>query len=223
MLCVVFDLDDTLYLERDYVRSGFYAVGAWATRHLGLHDFADLAWREFECGRRRDVFNRVLASYGLAGDDIVRQLVHVYRSHLPSISLLSDSTECLQALRPHACLAVISDGPLDSQQKKVQALEFETKMDLVVLTDTWGQEFWKPHPRAFQHIQQQFAVAPNCCVYLGDNPAKDFITPRRLGWRTVRVRRPGGLYFHCEPGDGCAADQELNDLREAASMLLSYS
>ena len=25
---VVFDLDDTLYLERDYVRSGFRAVGA---------------------------------------------------------------------------------------------------------------------------------------------------------------------------------------------------
>ena len=40
-VCVVFDVDDTLYLERDYVRSGFRAVGVWASRWLGLSGFAE--------------------------------------------------------------------------------------------------------------------------------------------------------------------------------------
>ena len=30
MQVLVFDIDDTLYLERDYVRSGFGAAGRWA-------------------------------------------------------------------------------------------------------------------------------------------------------------------------------------------------
>src|SRR5207302_9076607 len=37
-LCVVFDIDDTLYLERDYVRSGFRAVGTWAEQWLRIPD-----------------------------------------------------------------------------------------------------------------------------------------------------------------------------------------
>ena len=39
-LCVVFDIDDTLYLERDYVLSGFAAVGPWARDWLAIPDFA---------------------------------------------------------------------------------------------------------------------------------------------------------------------------------------
>ena len=32
------------------------------------------------------------------------------------------------------------------------------------------------------------------CVYVADNPTKDFAAPRALGWHTVRIRRPGGLH-----------------------------
>ena len=36
-------------------------------------------------------------------------------------------------------------------------------------------------------------------IYVGDNPAKDFVTPRRLGWQTVRLRVHGQLRFTEEP------------------------
>jgi putative hydrolase of the HAD superfamily len=36
-------------------------------------------------------------------------------------------------------------------------------------------------------------------MYVGDNPAKDFATPRRLGWQTVRLRMQGQLRFAEEP------------------------
>jgi hypothetical protein len=51
--CIVFDLDDTLYLERNYVHSGFRALGEWAKTSLGVPDFADRASRLLaECGRK---------------------------------------------------------------------------------------------------------------------------------------------------------------------------
>ena len=38
---LVLDIDDTLYLERDYVRSGFKCVGEWVNDRLGLSEFSE--------------------------------------------------------------------------------------------------------------------------------------------------------------------------------------
>lgn len=38
-ILVIFDLDDTLFLERDFVRSGFAAVGRWMARTIGISNF----------------------------------------------------------------------------------------------------------------------------------------------------------------------------------------
>jgi putative hydrolase of the HAD superfamily len=111
---------------------------------------------------------------------------------------------------------------LEAQQKKVLALGLDTAVEMVVLTGLWGQEFWKPHPRAFEYVQQQIGAPASCCVYIGDNPAKDFVAPRRLGWHTIRVRRRGGLHFEREAQAGCSADHEVHDLREAASLVLNH-
>ena len=54
---VVFDLDDTLYLERDYVRSGFRAVDAWLASR-GILGFFGEAWANFENGLRGKAFDR---------------------------------------------------------------------------------------------------------------------------------------------------------------------
>src|ERR1700685_30939 len=221
MFCAVFDVDDTLYLERDYVRSGFHAAGVWAEKELGVPDFSERALREFQCGARGDIFDRVLASYGLSDIVAVGQLVHAYRSHVPSLTLLPDASQCLSVLRPHCHLAIITDGAVDSQQNKVHALGLTQKVDLIVLTGEWGAEFSKPNPRSFEYVQQQLTVSPDYCIYVGDNPSKDFVTPRGLGWRTVRVRREGGLHFRSDAPAGYAADREFGDLRQIHEMLLN--
>jgi putative hydrolase of the HAD superfamily len=40
-MLIVFDLDDTLYLERDFARSGFEAAGAWLYRQAGVPGLAE--------------------------------------------------------------------------------------------------------------------------------------------------------------------------------------
>ncbi len=44
---VIFDLDDTLYSEKQYVRSGYKAV----SKRLGNEIFADKFWKYFEKGK----------------------------------------------------------------------------------------------------------------------------------------------------------------------------
>jgi putative hydrolase of the HAD superfamily len=215
---VVFDVDDTLYLERDYVRSGFDAVGRWLETHHGVRDAATVFWARFERGERGHIFDGGLDDLGVTGDDaLVRDLVEVYRSHTPNIGLLDDARACLDAVAPVADLAVITDGPVASQRAKIAALGLERWVPLLVVTGEHGPEFGKPADAAYVAVESHFEVPPSRCAYVADNPAKDFVAPHRRGWRTVRVRRDGSLHHavDCDP----PVDHEVPDLADVPRLL----
>ena len=68
---ILFDLDDTLYLERDFVKSGFRAVAWWLQQENGLPEketFTRL-WSMFTSGERGDLFDRLL------GDDLKKKVL----------------------------------------------------------------------------------------------------------------------------------------------------
>ncbi len=212
--CVVFDVDDTLYLERDYVRSGFDSVGAWLQRDSGVVGFSDEAWRIFRAGGRGNVFDLALAALGVpASDFLVHQLVRVYRSHEPRIELLPDAQACLQALHDRTTMAVVTDGPAESQRAKVRALRLEEWMHTLVCTAELGEGRSKPNPLAFEIIEKRTGTTGAACVYVADNPGKDFGGPIRLGWKTVRIRREHGLHARLETPQGVDAEiSQLTDL-----------
>ncbi len=120
--CIAFDLDDTLFLERDYVRSGFAAVGEWAHAQFGITGFAERAWNLFQDGIRRNIFDFALEQTSIpASSETIEKMVRVYRNHEPDIRLARDAVCCLEALRGRVGLALISDGPAESQRNKVRA------------------------------------------------------------------------------------------------------
>jgi putative hydrolase of the HAD superfamily len=193
--CIVFDMDDTLYLERDYVRSGFSHAGMLVQERFGVTGFSDAAWKLFLEGKRRNIFDLAFESIGMPpSKSVVRELVDVYRNHTPAISLAEDAIHCLNSLTTKYDLALISDGPIASQTNKARALDLNRWIGLMILTDKWGTSFYKPHPRAFLTVQKVLGADPSECLYVADNPLKDFAAPNALGWVTVRVRRHGGLH-----------------------------
>ncbi|MGI9069871.1 MAG: HAD family hydrolase [Bryobacteraceae bacterium] len=223
-LCIVLDLDDTLFLERDYVRSGFGAVGKWAYERFHIGDFAERAYQNFECGRRGDIFNAVLRECNCEpGPDDIQAMVRVYRKHYPIISLLPDAAEFLSRFRGVARMALISDGPLESQRRKFSALHLKDFFDFVVFTDIWGAAFAKPHPRAFQLIQHRLGTSKLRYIYVADNPYKDFDAPLALNWQTIRIRRAEGIYSLHQPSGAASTELEVSDLKELTDILLSGS
>lgn len=216
--CIVFDLDDTLYLERDYVRSGFDAVGELVTREFGVTGFSEYCWSRFLSGARGDIFNGACADCAIADSPgMIARLVSRYREHEPAIELLPDSAEVLPQVAKIARAAVITDGPRASQSRKVSALKLQQWASPIVLTDDLGPEAMKPSPKAFELVQQHHGLDGPACAYVGDNPRKDFVSPRVLGWRTIRIRRPLGLHVDVPSGDD--VDQEIEDLTQLLSAL----
>ncbi len=215
---VVFDIDDTLYLERDYVRSGFRAVGAWARRSLGVPDLADRAWSAFEAGVRATIFNEALAGAGVESTpELIARLVACYREHQPDITLLDDARASLDAAVLAGPVAVITDGPLASQSAKARSLGLATWSQTMIITESLGPGLGKPHPRAFELVEERLGVDGSQCTYVADNPAKDFVAPHQRGWTTVRVRRPRGLHYAVDGGDDI--DHELADMTDLMTLI----
>jgi putative hydrolase of the HAD superfamily len=216
MTCVrllVFDLDDTLFPEREYVRSGFVAADRRVRERFGRAGFLDAAWAIYLAGGRGHVFDQALSRLGLApAPALVEELVAAYRAHRPSIALYPDVEPVIRALRTWSRTAIVSDGPLISQERKIDALGLARWCDPILLTDRWGRACWKPHPAAFRALEAATGSRGSECAYVGDNPRKDFVAPRQLGWWTVRVRRPAGEHATLEaPG---AAHAECTSLHE---------
>lgn len=199
----MFDLDDTLYCEREYAFSGFDAVaGAFADR-LGDPDSTAAELRQlFDTPHRARVFNEILLRRNLPADEkLIRDLIDGYRTHTPRIALHPDADAALDRLRGRSKIGLISDGWLVAQSAKVDALGLWDRVDEVILTDQWGREFWKPHQRAFIEMALRFDLEGVTCAYVADNPAKDFVAPRALGWQTVQIKRPDGVYRDSAPAE----------------------
>jgi putative hydrolase of the HAD superfamily len=194
-MIIVFDLDDTLYLERDYVQSGFQAVDDWVAAEFRVAGFFTTAWRLFEEGLQGRVFDSALAALGIAAEpQLIGELVGIYRRHRPVIRLAPDAARALKRHAGRDRLALLTDGYVTTQKRKIEGLGLRPYCDPVIITDRWGRDYWKPHPRGFMAIQSRFDRAAADFVYIGDNPDKDFLAPKALGWKTIRIRRAGGLH-----------------------------
>jgi putative hydrolase of the HAD superfamily len=216
--CVVFDIDDTLYLERDYVRSGFEASGRFVAETLGVREFGETCWQLFLDGLRGNIFDRAGSLSGLSlSAEHVSRLVAVYRTHRPTISLLPDAAVAMDYVVSRSKCAVLTDGPVQSQSAKVRALGLDRFAAPVVLTGALGPNCGKPATVGFEMIQHQCEVSGASCVYVADNPIKDFLGPRQLGWRTVRVRRGEGLYAGLPSGPD--VELEITTLLALESLL----
>lgn len=187
----VFDMDDTLYPEIDYARSGLQSVGAFLEEEHHKQGIAEALIQLLEAGHRHTLFNQVLPQFDLSLE-LIPSLVKMYREHTPKISLYEDAIPSIQRARSIGPIGLISDGPLVCQKQKVKALNLEPQFDWIGLTDQWGRESWKPSPVVFQSLMKQFPNASYC--YVGDNPEKDFVAPNQLGWTTFHLVRKDSMY-----------------------------
>lgn len=213
---IVFDLDDTLYPEREYTRSGARAVAA----RLGDPQAAEelLAFEEEDPAG--PLYSRWLELRGWDERDRLPELLRVHRGHAPRIALAPEVRALLVRLRAAYGLGLVSDGRLEQQQAKADALGLELLLDAVVFSDALGRASWKPNPAPYHRALELLGAPASQAVYVGDNPAKDFLGARRAGLRSVRLRRPDGLHARAEPASAEAApDAEIGCLQELEGLL----
>jgi len=187
---VLFDLDDTLFEQRDWLEGAWAAVAAAATP-FGLEPRAFCrALREVcdEGSHRGEIIDRALARSGRT-DVAVAPLLAAFRAHAPErLDPYPGVADALDSLRSHVAVALVTDGDPAIQRAKLRALGLESRFDIVVFGDELGREHRKPSPAGLLAALLALGVEPGAAVYVGDRPDTDVAAAAAAGMRAIRVR-----------------------------------
>lgn len=178
---IVFDLDDTLYNEIDFLKSAFKEISLLVASDTYLKTYQKMLDLYYS---GNDVFDYIVEQYP---NYTKSNLIFLYRNHFPSIQPFEGVNDILNKLSRIYYLAIITDGRSVTQRNKIKALKLDSFIDEYIISEEIGSE--KPNIKNFKLIQDKF----NCkkYTYVADNILKDFISPNTLGWLTIGLRNNG--------------------------------
>jgi len=217
-MVLIFDLDDTLYEELSYVRSGFRAVAKFINQKYNLGEekiYSDLYKQVLKS--RNNVFNIVFENYKIKSKTLINKSLHIYRNHSSNISLYPDAISCFKRFS-NIKKFVVTDGNKIVQNNKCEALKLDKFVEKCIISHRYGIKNAKPSPYVFLMLSNKLKVPASQIIYIADNPNKDFIGIKPLGFKTVRVKR--GMFYNIVLDKSHEADITINTLDELTDNLL---
>ena len=219
---VVFDLDDTLISEKEYIKSGYRHIAGIIEDRLSMDKnqvFDDLM-SLFKVSPL-NVFNRLYDKYQIEySKEMILDLVKEYRGHFPDIQFYDDVLPCLSELKRSGIkVGIITDGYAIAQRQKLKAVQVDKYFDEIIVTDELGRDYWKPHPKAFELIKERFQVDFNEMIYVGDNLEKDFVAGNILGIITIEIVRKHGIYINDNSNILYSARYKIEKLEQLDSII----
>ena len=172
---IVFDLDDTLYNEIDYLKSAYRFIA----KDLDPKGWKRLYSIMFSLYRSDvNVFNYLSETYRVE----IKSLINIYRNHSPEIKLFEGVLDILNAIKANnGKLAIITDGRIKTQSAKLKALGIDYFFDKIIISEAIGTE--KPDIANYKSIEN--SIIGLDYYYIADNLKKDFVSPNRMGWKTI--------------------------------------
>lgn len=185
---VVFDLDDTLYKEIDFLKSGYRKISEMVEKCYGFDAKMIYDRLLYWYCRGENAFANLNETYGISIPIV--DYLNVYRNHHPSIMLSQETTDTLNALQHKGItLAIITDGREITQRQKIEALGLTKWISEDFIFINEDPKHFKPNHFSFDrlilHCYEQFPDSDFIYYYIGDNPQKDFIAPNEMGWETI--------------------------------------
>ncbi len=218
--CVIFDLDDTLYNERHYVESAMLRVAEYFGQKYEMNIeevYQELMQILDEKGRGK-IFNIFMDNHAI--EENVADIVQIYRDTKPRLSLYQDAEETITELKKKGILlGIITDGCSKVQHRKIDGLQIRGLFDEVIVTDDYEQAA-KPSTLPYCMILDRHPqLKPEECIYIGDNPNKDFMGAREVGMATARIIRAVGDHMKTRVSEEKEADFRLKSLTELLGMI----
>jgi putative hydrolase of the HAD superfamily len=217
---LIFDLDDTLYPEWEFVVSGYRSVAQHLGRSYDCPFDAVMQTMEltFQTHGRREVFPAVIRQF-LDPSFQMADLVKIYRQHKPEIRLFPGYGALMDDFRRSYRTGIITDGVSEVQRNKVAALNLERQMDYILYTWDYGLE--KPHPAPFSLMMEKLGVDSTEALFVGDNPEKDCRGAHAVGMKFAQVVPANREQVNsCLTGD-CRAEFIIESLFQLPGVLMS--
>lgn len=167
----IFDLDDTLYKETDYLFSAYKQIAAYINQKYGIDAeeiFLYLQERFLECGRR-NIFDKMDKHFGIEAGNIGEYL-EILRSHQPSgkIPLFYEMKKLLYWLiKMKKQIFVLTNGNVQQQKNKIKHIDWAGINDINFVFANEIEP--KPSPKAVELIMNENNISKRDIVLIGDS------------------------------------------------------
>lgn len=217
---VIFDLDNTLYDENNYIRA--VCEGFCLQNGLGMQHIETITKDEFRV-RSKDIFGDWLQSFESYTPAYKDELFFLYENlpldsipplALESIALYDDARELLSWIQglPFK-LGILTNGSLKAQNRKVEILSLKNFGFHIEYARVRGVEYEKPHSDAFMRILSRLQVNADEAIFIGDNPKTDIAGAYNAGLQAIWLKRGYGALLPCEvPHIAITHLSEIKDL-----------
>jgi len=204
----VFDLDDTIYKEIDFLKSAYRSISAMLMQYIGVDIYEEM-WTDY--AGKKNVFAAIIEKYKeVLPNTTVEDLLYEYRTHVPEISLANDVRHFLQQLKDTGVpLGLITDGRSITQRNKLKALGIIDSFQDLIISEEFGSE--KPNPKNYLYFEDKYPDRE--FYFVGDNTRKDFVVPAQLGWHMICLE-DSGQHIH---------RQDVTALPDGTHIITSFS
>ena len=177
---IVFDLDDTIFKEIDFVKSAYTEISRIVELQIGVNIYDELFNLFLE---KKPVFDIILTKYNLKLN--LKDLIDIYRYHFPKIEPVPDVINFIDKYKNIAKgFAVITDGRSVTQRNKLKSLKLlEIFNENIYISEELGKT--KLEEYSFNSLSLKFGTSN--FIYFADNVSKDFVMPNKYGWKTIQI------------------------------------
>lgn len=91
--------------------------------------------------------------------------------------------EALEIVADRFPVGIVTNGFLETQQKKIEVMNLNQFTDNFIITEEIG--VMKPHPKVFDIATERAGTERDQILYVGDSYSSDVIGGRNAGWQTA--------------------------------------
>lgn len=195
---IYFDLDNTLLdhskAESEAQRDTFTDfpefedtdIDSWLTAYKNENHELWLKYQEGKIDRyylQSQRFYRPMKKLGLPTDrseQIGKAYMQNYRKYW---TWVDGAKEALEQVSEWFPVGIVTNGFLETQQKKIEVMSLDQYTENVLITEEVG--VMKPHPKVFDVATERSGAERNQILYVGDSYSSDIIGGRDAGWNTA--------------------------------------
>ncbi|MDR1896242.1 MAG: HAD family hydrolase [Prevotellaceae bacterium] len=213
---VIFDLDDTLYPQIEYTRQCLLNTSEYIAK-LSNHRQKEIEKRlnnilDNKGIEYRFIYDDLFREIHFDGLPYLKEILDEFWQCKPKLQVYENTHEILKKLKDYFLFAILTDGHIKIQEYKIDNLHLRQFFDYVLITDSLGIENRKPSVKPYQVLLNKINLTARDCIYIGNDPRKDFIGAKKIGLKTIRINQ--GEYKDLKVSENDDADFSINSISE---------
>lgn len=172
-------------------------------------DAPELAYlRDWRGGYRLGAWQAALERFDIQDPPLAQRLADAFPAlRAQTFEIFPDAAPCLERLARDCRIAVVTNGIVDNQMRKLAGGGLSSLPERVFVSSQFGAG--KPSPAFFGHVLHTLSVPAPACVFVGDSIQNDVIGASSCGIATIWVNRDGRA-----DASSAVARHEVDSLRD---------